>query len=147
MHHCWVAHKGWGHYCPTRQPLSSRVLGEAPTREACPNLLQLPATKDNARNPNCGCRTPPSPEGAVLNQLLLSLPVVWGGGTDTWGRCTHRGGAKTKAEPQGRCYWERGREIFPCSCTSCRLNPVISLVNPASVEDLSRQVFPQLRPV
>ena len=85
----------------------------------------------------------------VSKRALISLcfnPLLSGWGTDALRWPTHRGGAKSKAEPQELCEQRREREISPSSLRSSGLSPHNQLDVPASVEYLNRQrITPKLR--
>ena len=64
---------------------------------------------------------PPTDLSEPLNQCAFN-PLLSGQRTDTRGRHTCRGMAKSKAEPQELCKERREREISPCSLRSSGLN-------------------------
>ena len=96
----------------------------------------------------CRRRLAPSPPYPSLPAAWVSQsprsscsfnPVLCERRTDTFRRPTHRGGSKSKAEPQELCEQRREREISPSSLRNSGLKLHSQLDVPASVEYLNRQ--------
>ena len=96
----------------------------------------------------CRCRLAPPPLYPSLPAAWVSQsprsscsfnPVLSERRTDALRRPTHRGGAKSKAEPQELCEQRREREISPSSLGSSGLKLHKQLDVPASAEYLNRQ--------
>ena len=74
----------------------------------------------------CPAFRPPPPPGLRKQETLISHcfnPFLSRQGTDALGGPTHRGRAKTKAEPQELCKQRRERKTSLCSLRTSRLNP------------------------
>ena len=105
-HHCWVVYKPWSCHCrlsPHMPVPASRGSGrdshQSEGAPVCCNFLLVSATTGTSHMPTCGCLIPPWPEWVSVPQSATAFtPSCLG--TDCWLWPTHRGGAKTKAEPQ-----------------------------------------------
>ena len=116
-----------GHYphFPFREPVQPATARVPWSRDKFPRRTQGTPKSVAFAAAGSPCILYPSFTPAWVSQsprISCLIGPVWAG-TDALRRRTHRGGAKSKAEPQELCKQRTEREISPSSLRSSGLNP------------------------